>query len=154
MLQKTHTLHIFLIQLLLLNISFLIIGCREMSESYRKKEHEKIVRCSENWEYLDLQKDTIVQVLHFYPEMHFDISYYPNFVIGVYPGTNDTCGFMDKEFDGEIRQGSIIHLSSVYWSTAEKYFRPPFIISKDPGINNLNCSVKQVYYCRIDSVAK
>ncbi|MEO8146224.1 MAG: hypothetical protein ABI723_01240 [Bacteroidia bacterium] len=90
-----------------------------------------------------------LKVLLYLEKFHYDVSSFPNFIIGV-TMNSDTVGIIDKDFDGIINKNEKITVSPQVWTDTDKeILKPVFWVNKKSKINDLQCSVKRVYYGRI-----
>jgi hypothetical protein len=92
--------------------------------------------------------------LLFSPKKQFDLSFFPNFIIGL-TETNDTIAFLDKNFDKRIVIGSKIRLLPYKWTEVEKeIIKPAFLVHKKLKDNDLYCAVKEVYFGKIQLIKR
>jgi hypothetical protein len=125
-------------------------GCLVRSEKYNRDEFARVESCSKNRAYKDLVKQTDLKVLLFMHKFHYDMSSFPNFIIGVTPG-KDTIGVIDKDFDGELLKNEEVSISPVNWDEFEKQvLLPVSFVCKKRSDNDLQCSVKVVYRAQIN----
>ena len=111
----------------------------------------KVKNCTNKWTYENLTQKKELRVLLFCKKSHYDISSYPNFIIGT-ADNSDTIAIIDKDFSGDISRNSKITVSPATWTILEKkYINPLFTVYANSKDNDLNCHVKTVYYGKIDS---
>jgi hypothetical protein len=76
----------------------ILASCSVRSNDYWRNETRKIEDCRSKWTYKDLQCEQELTVLLFSPKKQFDLSFFPNFILGL-TETNDTIAFLDKNLD-------------------------------------------------------
>lgn len=131
-----------------------LASCHVRSSDYWRNETRKIEDCRSKWTYKDLQHEQELTVLLFSPKHHFDLSFFPNFLIGL-TETKDTIAFLDKNFDKRVVIGSKIKLLPYKWTEVEKeIIKPAFMAHKKLKDNDLYCSVKEVYFGKILFIEK
>ena len=107
-----------------------LASCYVRSSDYWRNETKKIEDCRSKWTYKDLQREQELTVLLFSPKQHFDLSFFPNFLIGL-TETKDTIAFIDKDFENRIEIGSKINLVPFEWTEVEKeIIKPAFMVHK------------------------
>lgn len=138
--------------LLLATISILFGSCHSMDNAFRQREMERIHQCYNAWEYTVLKDSMTVTVLLFDAKERYDLSFHPNFIIGV-TSTNDTIAFIDKEYNDRIKIGSKVFLEPQEWDIDEKeVIKPALIVRKNEQENSLYCIISKVNYCKIIKV--
>lgn len=127
-----------------------VLSLEDATLLYDEKESNKVQKCSESWEYEDLQQKLELRVLYFNSAHTYSVVYLPNFVIGVLPN-NDTIGLTDYIYKGKIKVGKTITVQPYRWDELFKeYYRviPTYSVI-DQKENDLMCSVKIVYWGKI-----
>lgn len=123
----------------------ILASCNVRSSDYWRNETKKIEDCRSKWIYKDLQREQELTVLLFSPKKQFDLSFFPNLVIGL-TETKDTIAFIDKDFENRIEIGSKIKLLPFEWTEVEKeIIKPAFMVHKKLKDNDLYCAVREVY---------
>ena len=127
-------------------------GCKlqlRCSKKYWDAEKQKVETYRDRWKFIDLTETIELKVLLFNKKRHYDLSVFPNFVIGV-TANSDTIGIVDKEFSGILNQNEKISVSPALWTEEDKqlYF-PALTIYPNSNDNNLHCSVKKIFYGKI-----
>jgi hypothetical protein len=126
-----------------------ISSCGLFHKNYWNKEQLKIKSCFNQWNYEDLKLESKMKVLLFNSGFDYDISSYPNLVIGIIE-SGDTIGILDMDFKGGIKKGDLIKVYPLSWTDDEKEIKKPsFTVSKNHKDNDLYCKVKIIYYGRI-----
>jgi hypothetical protein len=123
-------------------------GC-STQKRYIDKEFDKMETCRKAWAYKELKESTQIKVLLFNKKFNYDISSFPNFIIGVTKDL-DTIGIIDNAFVGTINKSENISVLPSHLTDIENAMtKPVFSVHKDSKTNNLYCSVKTVYYGQI-----
>ena len=128
-------------------ISVLNSGCAVMRKRDMLSEFKRIGNCEDNWIYSDLKSNIRMKVLLFIPTSRFDISFYPSFTIGI-TDQGDTIAILDSHMETVINKDDIIRVNPLSIEV-NKENKPLFTFFKDHRINDLFCSVKNVYYGEI-----
>lgn len=137
---------------LLILIVFFVASCgKRIIALTEENEVQKIRACRENWRFEDLPEDKKdVKVLLFENKSEYSIHSFATFVICVHE--DDTFSIIDKDYyHNVIKNGSLINLKVHKWTDREKeIYKPIFFFSKDTLVNKLFCSVKVVFWGRIE----
>jgi hypothetical protein len=136
----------------LLILILCVSGCKlhlRHSKKYWDAEKQKIETCRDRWKFIDLAETIELKVLLFNKKSQYDLSVFPNFVIGV-TANSDTIGIVDNEFSGIVKQNEKISVSPALWTEEDKqlYF-PAFTIYPNSNDNDLHCSIKKIFYGQI-----
>lgn len=114
-----------------------------------QQETKRVHSCREKWQYTDLEEEFKIKVLLFEPQSLYSISFHPNFFIRI-TELGDTLGVVDMDFKGCIDEGEILNIMPVLLSDIEKNNAYPLsIIYRDTRKNDLQCSIRKVYYGKI-----
>ena len=115
-------------------------------------ETKKLDSCNKRLIYSDLSEKTNLTVLFFSEKGSYDLSSWPNFIIG-YTSNNDTIGIIDKDFDGKIKKFDNIIVLPTVWKQYEKdlIHGTFYQYRKRTKRNKIFCSYKIVYRAQIDT---
>jgi hypothetical protein len=106
---------------------------------------ERATMCYDKFTFKDLDSNMEIKVLAFYPHLRADLTYWPDFVIGI-TESNDTIGIIDKNFDGKIKKMDKALVLPATWDNYEvEHLHPPVLINKKKHERELYCKVKLVY---------
>ena len=129
--------------------SILDIECVPSSQSLRETQKQTIIECQNQYSYLDYHGQGNMTVLLVSRKFSADLTTYPNFIIGQID--NDTIGFLDKDFNGDIDVGDALLISEFSWSDDEKkIYKLPVTIQNSQKLNDLYCKIDFVYYGKIE----
>ena len=132
-------------------LTLLITSCSIHSKKYQKKYKDRNESCQLNWTYDDLTSKTELRVLLFEKKWSFDTAFSPNFVIGI-TSNLDTIGIIDIHFSGTVKKDDVISVLPTPRTANEiRLYTPSLPVYKTKKDNDLICSVKTVYYGRIEN---
>jgi len=137
----------------LLILIFGMTGCKShllRSKKYWDTEKQKMEICRKSWKFMDLTEKIELKVLLFNKKRQFDLSVFPNFVIGV-TANSDTIGIIDKDFSGIINRNEKTTVSPAMWTEEEmQLYVPSFSVYPNSNDNDLHCSVKKIFRGQIN----
>ncbi|MCX6146882.1 MAG: hypothetical protein NTW25_06475 [Candidatus Kapabacteria bacterium] len=149
-------------------LSFLfVIACfaetkPDVQQSKHKSKHNAKIKssiaseCKKQWVYKDLLEEKEAKVLMFAPVLHYDMVFWSSFLIAI-TNENDTLGFVDANFKGQIKAGSKVKLTPFNWDERYKTIIYPntaanIELQKNCIREDLMCTVKEVYYCKMEII--
>lgn len=117
-------------------------------ENYRMNEHSKIQKCSESWNYQDLEDVEKMKILIFNKSHRFDLLFFPNMFVGI-NSLGDTIGILDLDFKGDVKEGDSVSFKPVQWPEWDKKYPNSGVRIFPKKIqykNKYYCSVRNVYF--------
>ena len=147
---------------LLLSFLFLclLVSCSIYQKKRLDKNAERQLKCRENWVYLNLKDTTKIKILLFNEKVHTHMTHYPNFIIGIDKFGN-ILGFIDNITMNKYKIGDSLSLCGYDYNdtsssnplkrivTNGQDFIPVMRVSTKRSYNDLYCTVKKIYYCKI-----
>ncbi len=139
---------------LLIILIFLNSNCKIFKNDDITLSRERVEKCRGNWNYKTNETPIEITIIEFQKKSHFTMNSFPNFFIGT-TLDKDTVGIIEYDTNRIFKRGEVVKFQP---EVKRNQFNgqgglrdyPMFTVSKKTKENDLLCSIKTIFYGKID----